>query len=106
MCLCFSTDRVACAQKIVINLKDSELLATGDVSILQSSSTLSAEIVSYSYSDRKITAHGGKPKFAIRQTEHHTVISADKITAFTEKQDIHFTDNVQGVVYLKEEEKP
>ena len=94
------------AQKIILKIKDSELLATGNVSVIRSSSTLRAEKISYSNGEQKMTALGGQPEFTIRETNHHTRIRAQKIVAWTEKKEIHFSDHVKGVVLLKEEPKP
>ena len=94
------------AKKIVLKLKNSELLATGNVSVIQTSSTLKAEQVSYSNSEKQLTALGGQPEFTILQANHHTRIRAQKIVAWTETKEIHFTDRVKGVVLLKEEPKP
>lgn len=89
------------AQKIVLKPQESEIHATGKVSVIQSSSTLTAETVSYSNEEKKITAVGGRPEFSIRQDDHDTRISSLKITAFTEKREIHFTGQVKGAVFLK-----
>ena len=89
------------AEKITIKPAESELEATGKVSVLQSSSTLTAERVTYSNEEKKMTAVGGRPEFFISQEDHDTRISSNKITAFIEKKEIHFTDQVKGTVLLK-----
>jgi len=94
------------AQKIIINPMNSELHASGKVSVIQTSSTLTAENVSYSNEEKKITAVGGRPEFTIIQDEHHTRISAQIITAFTDTREIHFSEKVRGVVLLKNDRSP
>jgi len=89
------------AHKIAVKPAESELKATGKVSVLQSSSTLSAETVSYSNEEKKITAMGERPEFSIRQDDHETRISSQKIIAFMDKKEIHFMGQVQGTVILK-----
>lgn len=89
------------ARKITVKPAESEILAAGEVSVIQSSSTLTAETVIYSNEEKKITAVGGRPEFSIRQDDHDTRISSLKITAFTEKREIQFTDQVKGTVTLK-----
>ncbi len=89
------------AKKITIKTRDSELNAVGNVFVLQSSSTLVAEQVSYSNKDKQMTALGGEPEVTIKQATHDTKIKARKIVAWTEKKEIHFSDRVHGVVLLK-----
>ncbi len=93
------------AQKIILKVKDSELFASGKVSVIQTSSTLTAEKVSYSNIEKKLTAMEGRPEFNITQPTHKTRISAQTITAFSEKKEIHFSQSVKGMVLLKEEGK-
>ncbi len=91
------------AQKITLKIKDSELFATGNVSVIQASSTLTAEKISYSNLEKKLTAIEGNPEFNIAQANHKTRISAQTIEAFTEKKEIHFAGKVHGRVLLKDE---
>ena len=94
------------AQKIILKVKDSELFASGSVSVIQTSSTLTAEKVSYSNSEKRMTAVGGRPEFSILETNHKTRISAQKIVALIEKKEIHFSEKVKGTVLLREESPP
>jgi len=90
------------ADKIIIRVNEYELDALGHAQVLQSSSTLTAEKISYSNKEKKMTALGERPEFTIQQTEHFTKISAKKIVALTEDKEIHFSENVRGIVNLRD----
>ena len=94
------------ADKILIKIKDSELHAAGNVLVIQSSSTLAAENIAFYNRQKRMTADGGRPEFKIRQARHNTRISAKRITAWTEKKEIQFSEKVRGEVVLRPEGAP
>lgn len=89
------------ADKILLKIKDSELYASGNVVVVQSSYTLKAEDVAFLNQEKKITASGQRPEFVVNDLQQHTTISAEKILAWTEKKQINFSGKVKGVVVLK-----
>ncbi|OGR97268.1 MAG: hypothetical protein A2902_03010 [Elusimicrobia bacterium RIFCSPLOWO2_01_FULL_64_13] len=89
------------ADRITLLIKKSELLAEGHVEVAQTSSTLRAERVHFFNSEKRLTADGGRPEFAIRQEGHRTRISSRDIVAWTDKRRIQFSHQVQGVVLLR-----
>ena len=88
------------AEKIALKIKNSELFASGNVSVVQASSTLKAEEIVFFNQEKWIQAQGGSPQFKIQETQHHTEISATKIIAWTEKKQIEFKEKVRGKVQL------
>ena len=89
------------ADKIILKVKEEELYASGNVHVLQTSSTLKAEEVLYSNREKKMAAMGGRPEFDVQGEAHHTKIQAEKIDALTERKQINFNGNVKGVVWLR-----
>lgn len=86
------------AEKITLKIKDSELIANGNVIVLQTSSTLKANEIRFFNSEKKLVAEGGRPIFSIQEPQQKTTISAEKIVGLTEKKQIQFNEKVQGVV--------
>ena len=97
------TQTTLTADNIRLKLKGSELFAKGNVIVVQSSNTLTADEIEYSNSEKKMTASGGRPEFDIIEPKQHTKISADEIVAWTEKKQIHFNRKVQGIIILTSE---
>lgn len=93
------------ADKIFLKIKDSELNAKGNVTVIQAGNTLKADEIAYVNAEKKMTAKGQRPEFDIRDTQHHTKISADEIIAWTDKKQIHFNRKVQGIIELTPENK-
>ncbi|MBI3013425.1 MAG: hypothetical protein HYY63_07360 [Elusimicrobia bacterium] len=89
------------AEKIKFNIQDEELAAQGNVLVHQTSSTLKADEILYSNRERKLEAKGKRPEFNVQESEHQTQISANNIEAWTEKKEIRFDGDVQGLIYLK-----
>jgi lipopolysaccharide export system protein LptA len=89
------------ADKIFLNIKDSELSAYGHVVVVQSSYTLKAEQIAFLNQQKKVEAAGQRPEFTVNDQQQNTVISAEKIYAWTEKKQINFIGKVRGVVMLK-----
>lgn len=92
------------AEQIILKIKDEGLLARGNVVVIQASSTLRAEEIQFSNPDKKLTAQGAKPKFDVLEKDHHTLIEADQITAWTLKREIQFNGKVEGTVFLNQKQ--
>ncbi|OGR52755.1 MAG: hypothetical protein A3I11_04365 [Elusimicrobia bacterium RIFCSPLOWO2_02_FULL_39_32] len=90
------------AETILLKIKDEGLIARGNVKVIQASSTLTAQEIIFSNPDKKLIAQGEKPKFNVLEKDHHTLIEADKITAWTEKREIEFNGKVEGTVFLNQ----
>ncbi len=88
------------ANRILLKIKDEELLAQGSVNVSQASSTLKDRQVTYFNADKKMIALGERPEFDVTEIDHHTKISSRQITAWVEKKEIQFVGEVEGVVEL------
>lgn len=88
------------ADEILLKIKEEGLIATGNVSVFQGSSTLKAQEIRFLNSEKRLIARGGRPEFDVKQDRHHTRISAEEIVALTENKQINFNRKVHGVVEL------
>lgn len=93
------------ADRILLEIEKERLLAKGNVFVYQAGSTLSAQEVDFSNPEKKLFATGSRPEFNVIAPEHKTKISADQITAWTDKKMIHFDGKVHGIIHLVQEPK-
>ena len=91
------------AERVHLDIKQSQLRATGHVRVEQGSSTLKAQEVVYDNEKKIITATGKRPVFEIEQKDQNTLISAEKIIALVNDKQIRFTDRVKGRVLMSPE---
>lgn len=88
------------AERILLEIEKERLIAYGNVFVYQAGSTLSAEEVNFSNPEKKLFATGSRPEFNVIAPEHKTKISAEQITAWTDKKTIYFNGKVHGIINL------
>lgn len=86
------------ADKIILLMRNSEMVATGNVLVVQASSTLKANEIRFFNLEKKITSSKGRPLFMTQGNQQQIKISAENIVTWTEKKIIRFDREVRGVV--------
>lgn len=88
------------ANEMVLNIKDKELHATGEVFVNQSSNTLSADEIIFNSAQNKFTTLGQRPEFYVEDEKYRGKIMSDSIVAWTDKKQIYFLGKVRGTIFI------